>query len=323
MLEEKILALLRQVDGPRSGGEMSRMLGVSRTMVWRGVEALRAQGYQITSAPRRGYRLVGQPDLLEGGRFHRAGGEPVVCLETVDSTNNECKRRALLGAPDGLAVVSAVQTGGRGRRGRGFVSPEGGLYLSMVLRPDLPPQEIAPLTAWVAVAASWAVEDVTGLRPGVKWPNDLILLGRKLCGILTELALVGETGELDYLVVGVGINLTQRPEDWPPELAQVAISLGQAMAQPPRRDQMAQALLTRLDALRRDFPGNPRPYLDYYRENCVNLGKHVRIIGPNGQEPAFADGVSDTFALLLQMPDGTRRSLTSGEVSVRNIEGAN
>lgn len=322
MLEEKLLALLRQGDRPHSGEEMSRTLGVSRTMVWKLIASLRERGYRISAAPRRGYRLVEEPDLLEAGRFVRAGGESVVCLETVDSTNNECKRRAFQGAPDGLAVLAATQTGGRGRRGRGFASQPGGLYLSMVLRPALAPQEVAPITAWVAVATAKAVEDVTGLRPGVKWPNDLILSGRKLCGILTELALVGETGELDYLVVGIGVNLSQTQEDWGPELGQIAISLGQALPEPPRRDAMAQALLRRLDELRRDFPSHARPYLDYYREHCVNLGKTVRIIGVNGEEEGFADGVSDTFALLLQMPDGSRRALTSGEVSIRNVEGA-
>lgn len=321
MLEEKLLALLRRGDRCHSGEEMSQALGVSRTTVWKLIASLREQGYRIYAAPRRGYRLAEEPDLLEAGRFARAGGEPVVCLKTVDSTNNECKRLALQGAPDGLAVLAATQTGGRGRRGRSFSSPDGGLYLSMVLRPTLAPQEVAPITAWVAVATARAVEDVTGLRPGVKWPNDLILGNRKLCGILTELALVGETGELDYLVVGVGVNLSQTQEDWGPELGQIAISLGQMLPQPPRRDVMAQALLRRLDELRRDFPHHARPYLDDYREHCVNLGKTVRIIGANGEEEAFADGVSDAFALLLQMPDGSRRVLTSGEVSVRNVEG--
>ena len=203
MLRDEVLALLKAREGkPLSGEEMSRALGVSRAAVWKAMESLRDEGYVISSAPRRGYALEGSPDRLSAGELAgalagRRVGRALVCLETVDSTNNEVKRRALAGAADGLAVVAEQQTGGRGRRGRSFVSPAGqGLYLSVLLRPRCPLEEVSALTAWTAVAVCNAVERVCGVRPGIKWPNDVILDGRKLCGILTELELEAESAAL-------------------------------------------------------------------------------------------------------------------------------
>lgn len=181
MLRDEVLALLKAREGkPLSGEEMSRALGVSRAAVWKAMESLRDEGYVISSAPRRGYALEGSPDRLSAGELAgalagRRVGRALVCLETVDSTNNEVKRRALAGAADGLAVVAEQQTGGRGRRGRSFVSPAGqGLYLSVLLRPRCPLEEVSTLTAWTAVAVCNAVERVCGVRPGIKWPNDVI-----------------------------------------------------------------------------------------------------------------------------------------------------
>ena len=167
MLRDEVLALLKAREGkPLSGEEMSRALGVSRAAVWKAMESLRDEGYVISSAPRRGYALEGSPDRLSAGELAgalagRRVGRALVCLETVDSTNNEVKRRALAGAADGLAVVAEQQTGGRGRRGRSFVSPPGkGLYLSVLLRPNCPLAEVPTLTAWSAVAVCDAVEAV-------------------------------------------------------------------------------------------------------------------------------------------------------------------
>ena len=256
MLRDEVLALLKAREGkPLSGEEMSRALGVSRAAVWKAMESLRDEGYVISSAPRRGYALEGSPDRLSAGELAgalagRRVGRALVCLETVDSTNNEVKRRALAGAADGLAVVAEQQTGGRGRRGRSFVSPAGqGLYLSVLLRPRCPLEEVSTLTAWTAVAVCNAVERVCGVRPGIKWPNDVILDGRKLCGILTELELEAETAALRHVVVGVGINLTQTAADFGPEVAPVAVSLAQALGRAPRRAEMAAAVLAALDEL--------------------------------------------------------------------------
>ena len=259
---------------------------------------------------------------MAGALAGRRVGRALVCLETVDSTNNEVKRRALAGAADGLAVVAEQQTGGRGRRGRSFVSPAGqGLYLSVLLRPRCPLEEVSALTAWTAVAVCNAVERVCGVRPGIKWPNDVILDGRKLCGILTELELEAESAALRHVVVGVGINLTQTAADFGPEVAPVAVSLAQALGRAPRRAEMAAAVLAALDELYAAFPAERAAWLERYRADCLTLGRTVRLLRAGGEEEAFAEAVDDTFALVVRRADGSREAVSSGEVSVRGLLG--
>ena len=325
MLKDDVLALLKTAGAPLSGEAMSQTLGVSRAAVWKAVEALRGEGYAISSAPRRGYRLEGSPDVLSAGELYRPGrrvGREIVCLETVDSTNNEVKRRAAGGAPDGLAVLAEGQTGGRGRRGRSFLSPAGkGLYLSVLLRPRCALGQVPALTAWTAAAVCGAVEDLCGLRPGIKWPNDVILEGRKLCGILTELELEADTGELGYVVVGLGLNVSQTEEDFGPEVAPLAISLAQALGCAPRRAEVAAAVLDALDGMYAAFPEQREDWLARYRARCLTVGRPVRLLRPGGEEEAFAEKVDDDFALVVRHPDGRRETVSSGEVSVRGLLG--
>ena len=210
MSREKVLSLLlEQGDRYVSGEAMSRALGISRAAVWKAIEALRQEGYVIQSAPNRGYRLENAPDRVREGELSgplsgcRVGGS-LMCLETIDSTNTEAKRQAMAGAPDGLVIVSEEQTGGRGRRGRSFQSPKGkGLYLTALLRPRLDPSQVADITAWVAVAVCDGIQAACGVRPRIKWTNDIVLNGKKLAGILTELGLESESNALEYLVTGI------------------------------------------------------------------------------------------------------------------------
>ncbi|WP_242623780.1 biotin--[acetyl-CoA-carboxylase] ligase [Intestinimonas massiliensis (ex Afouda et al. 2020)] len=326
MLRDEVLALLREREGePLSGEAMSRALGVSRAAVWKAMEALRQEGYEISSAPRKGYWLEGSPDRLSPGELARPGrmvGRELVCLDRVDSTNNEIKRRAVGEAADGLAVVAGEQTGGRGRRGRSFVSPPGkGLYLSVLLRPNCPLAEVPTLTAWSAVAVCDAVEEVCGVRPGIKWPNDVILEGRKLCGILTELELEAETAALRYVVVGIGVNISQTEADFGPEVAPVAVSLAQALGKAPRRAEVARALLDSLDRLYGDFPRQRENWLARYRADCLTVGRPIRVISGTGEREGTALGVEEDFSLRVAWKDGGEEVVSSGEVSVRGLLG--
>ena len=208
------------------------------------------------------------------------------------------------------------------RRGRSFVSPAGqGLYLSVLLRPRCPLEEVSALTAWTAVAVCNAVERVCGVRPGIKWPNDVILDGRKLCGILTELELEAESAALRHVVVGVGINLTQTAADFGPEVAPVAVSLAQALGRAPRRAEMAAAVLAALDELYAAFPAERAAWLERYRADCLTLGRTVRLLRAGEEEEAFAEAVDDAFALVVRRADGSREAVSSGEVSVRGLLG--
>lgn len=328
MNQEKILRLLIQADGSISGEEMSRYLGVTRAAVWKGIEGLRGVGYEIVSVPGQGYRLVSSPNRLSEGaiqarlRAENLVGREVVCLERVDSTNTYLKRRGAEGASHGLAAVAEEQTGGRGRRGRRFESPKGsGLYLSVLLRPECRPSEAAALTAWVGVAVCDAVEEVAGVRPQIKWTNDIILNGKKLCGILTELSVEGETGAVDYVVAGMGTNVGETRDFFAQAgLSDIATSLaieGRAVD----RCMLASAQLNALDRMAKDFPQNKARWLERYRADCLTPGHEVRLIGPEGERSAMAVAIDDSFGLVVVFPDGTTQTVTSGEVSVRGVAG--
>ncbi|MGM9606849.1 MAG: biotin--[acetyl-CoA-carboxylase] ligase [Oscillospiraceae bacterium] len=328
MTRDRVLALLKESgDSYCSGEKMSQALGLSRAAVWKAVEGLRQEGYDISSVPNRGYRLENSPDRLSAGELAGAlsgctvGGN-LICLDSVDSTNNYLKKLADEGAPHGTVVLSGHQTGGRGRRGNSFLSPAGkGLYLSALLRPELPPMDVIDLTAWIAVAVCDAVEQVIGERPGIKWTNDIILRQKKLCGILTELSLEGESGALSYVVAGIGINVSQNAEDFGPEVAPVAISLEQALGRTIRRADLAAAVIRALDRLDRDFPAKKAEYLERYRADCLTTGHEVRLIQKGETRTAFAESIDDDFALVVRWSDGTRETVTAGDVSVRGLLG--
>ncbi len=328
MSRESVLALLREnQENYLSGEAMSRTLGISRAAVWKAIEALRQEGYEINSAPNRGYRLTSAPDRVREGELTgplagcRIGSE-LLCLDTIDSTNTECKRRAMSGAPEGLVVIADEQTGGRGRLGRSFQSPRGkGLYLTALLRPDLPPQDVTDFTAWAAVAVCDGIEACCGVRPQIKWTNDIVLHGKKLVGILTELGLESETNSLQYLVTGIGVNVNQAREDFDPELRDIATSLSQELGRPVRRAELAAAVVKALDRAYRGFPGNRQEYLDKYRADCMTPGNQVQLITPVSRQEARALEVDDQFRLVVELPDGTRKALSAGEVSVRGMYG--
>lgn len=326
MLKDEVLALLKKGTEVCSGQAMSGCLGVSRAAIWKAIEALRQEGYVITPVPHRGYRLEQSPDKLSAGELAgalcgRRVGSTLLCLDSVDSTNNEIKRRAA-DAPDGLAVLAEQQTGGRGRCGRTFVSPGGqGLYLSVLLRPDCALDEISALTAWTAVAVCEALETLCGITPGIKWPNDIILEGRKLCGILTELEVEAESGRLRHVVAGIGINVSQGADDFGPEVAPIAISLAQALEQVPRRAELAAAVLAAMDRLYDAFPAGKADYLAGYRRRCLTIGRPVQVISARGTREGTAEGIDETFSLVVRWKDGAREAVSSGEVSVRGLLG--
>lgn len=244
-------------------------------------------------------------------------GTPVCWLDSVDSTSSCLRRMAGDGAPHGLALIAGEQTCGRGRAGRSFSSPKGkGLYLSVLLRPDWPAASVGLLTPWAAVAVCRAVETLTGLRPAVKWVNDVLLGGKKLCGILTE-ADIAYDGTLNWVILGIGINLTQCPEDFPPDVAGIATSLGQHLATPPGREAMAAALFQQLEQLWRDFPARQPDYLAAYRARCSTVGCPVRVHTPGEVREGFALAVEEDFSLSVRFADGSVQSLRGGEVTVR------
>ena len=329
MGRQAVLSLLRQQEGFVSGEEISRRLGLSRTAIWKAVDALRRDGYTVEARTGLGYRLLAAPDAVTEPEIRHFLGETdrvgrtLVCLEEVDSTNLHAKQLAAEGAADGAVVVADRQTAGRGRLGRSFQSPGGrGIYLTVLLRPDLPPERLSPVTAMAGVAVCRAVERHCNVSPGLKWPNDPVLGGKKLCGILTELSLEGETGRVQDLVLGIGINVSQRPEDFTPEIREIATSLTQALGRPVSRPALAAEVIREVDRLYAALTaGELGPYLAEYRRRCVNLGRTVRLLGPGGGETAEALDIDGDFGLVVRTADGTVRTVRSGEVSVRGLYG--
>ena len=326
-----VLELLRKQEGVYlSGEELSRQLGLSRTAIWKAVDTLRKEGYTIEARTGLGYCLRQAPNALTEQEIRRFLGPTAVvgrilcCLDEVDSTNNYAKKLALSGAADGTVVTANCQTMGRGRMDRVFQSPpDKGVYLTALLRPDLPPDRLLATTALAGIAVCNAVERVCGVRPQVKWPNDPVLKGKKLSGILTELSLEAESGRLEYLIVGIGINVLQEAEDFAPDVRNVAASLLQVLDRVVSRPALAAALIEELDKLYEALrTGRAAPYLDAYRRDCVNLGQTVQLLGGDGsREVVEALDVDELFGLVVRTADGTVKTIRSGEVSVRGMYG--
>jgi len=249
-------------------------------------------------------------------------GRDLLCLEETGSTNDYARELACCGGADGTVVIADRQTAGRGRMGRSFQSAPGkGLYLTVLLRPVLPAERLLPVTALAGVAVCDAVEQVCGVRPGLKWPNDPVLHGKKLGGILTELCVDEDTGEV-CLILGIGINVHQTEEDFSPEVARMAASLSQLLGRNVQRLPLAVALIRELDALYSVLQaGELSEYLAVYRQDCVNLGKTVQLIRADGKETAQAIDVDEQFGLVVRMADGSEKIVRSGEVSVRGMYG--
>jgi len=327
---EQILALLRaETGGFLSGEQLSEQLGLSRTAVWKAVRGLRQEGYEIEARTGMGYRLRSAPDVLTEAEVRsflgttNTVGSRLLCFDTIDSTNTYARQTALEGAEDGTVVIADSQTAGRGRMGRSFQSPRGkGIYLSVLFRPDLPPERMMSVTALAGLAVCGAVERVCGVRPGLKWPNDPVLGNRKLCGVLTEMALEGETGRVRHLVVGVGINVHHGQNDFQDEVAQIATSLRMELGKPVSRPHLAAVLLEELDRMYQALlSGDLTEQLAAYRKDCVNLGKQVQLIGGEERETVTAVDVDENFGLVVRTADGTERTVRSGEVSVRGLYG--
>lgn len=241
----------------------------------------------------------------------------MILLDEVDSTNLYAKRLAHDGAPEGTAVIAARQSAGRGRLGRTFVSAEGGLYMSVILRPQQPPEKLRHLTAAAAVAAMRSIEESCGLKTQIKWMNDLLCGGKKLCGILSETSFCG--AQPDFVVIGVGVNANQTV--FPPEIADLATSIRLQTGRQAELGALAGNLLHCLYALSLTHQTHRESWLRRYREACVTVGRDVRLICGDEIRPAHADGIGDSGELLVTFPDGTRQAVFSGEASVRGLSG--
>lgn len=320
-MEIKILELLRSVGGGSiSGEEIAKKIGVSRTAVWKHIHALEKAGYEIVSYPRRGYTLVQAPDLLLAQEIlpflsTRHIGQAIFHFDEIPSTNNEAKRRAQRGAVAGTVVVAEAQSAGRGRLSRGWFSPKGkGIWFSLILRPYFLPQEAPKCTLMAAVAIVRAMRKF-GAEVVIKWPNDILYRGKKLVGILTEMS--AEMERINYIVVGAGINVNTRQEDFPDDLQEIATSLSIIKGRPVSRLKLFVEILSTMEELYFDVEMNGfSDVLREWRKYAVTLGQEVNVIGVNETFSGTAVDIDEDGALLIDTAEGYRRVL-AGDVSIR------
>lgn len=319
--KETVLQCLTQADGAAvSGAQMAEQAGVSRAAVWKAICALRDDGYAIDAVTRGGYTL-----RADGGRLTAAAvtarlrtpGLAVTALENTDSTNTCVRRLAEDGAPEGTVVVAAAQTAGRGRSGKSFLSPAGtGLYMSVLLRPQLAMGDALLITTAAAVAVAHAVERVAAVTAQIKWVNDVHVDGKKVCGILTEGALDLENGGLRYAILGIGINICPPAGGFPPELAPIAGALtetgGEALRAP-----LAAAVLDEFFAL---YPHlTEKPFYDDYVSRSLLTGRQIEVLRGGMHLPAMALGIDRDLHLRVRYADGSEENLAAGEVSTRPL----
>ncbi|WP_028539165.1 biotin--[acetyl-CoA-carboxylase] ligase [Paenibacillus sp. J14] len=324
MEANRLLDMLLEHPGQYiSGEELSRRLSISRTAVWKQIAKLREEGYEFESAPRRGYRLTRQPDKLShAGLLHalqgaQMFGKRLKLLDSTPSTQEEVRRLAEEGAPHGTLVLAEEQTAGRGRQGRRWYSPPGkGVWMSLLLRPDRQPLSIAPqLTLLTAVAVCRAIRKVTGVDVGIKWPNDILARGRKLCGIIVESAAEDEL--IRYAVAGIGIDVNLAASDIPPELEAIATSLLIESGQRIDRTSLIGAVVKELEQLYALYIQEGfAPIGHLWEALSVTLGREIIVHTPNGVLQGMATGLDSSGALLLMDQNGQHFTIFSGEVQL-------
>lgn len=307
---QALLQALSQAEGGYiSGQQLAQSLGVSRAAIHKAAEALISQGYALEAAPRRGYRLMGgDPFCAEAVGDYPA---PVYLYDTLESSNLTAKQLALQGAPHGTLVIAAQQSAGRGRLGRRFESPAGsGVYFSVLLRPGICAPAAQAVTISAAVAMCRAIKALCGLELSIKWVNDLYYQGKKVCGILTEAGTDVESGQIEWLVVGIGLNLTT--DHWPPELAHIAGSLFPGGPAPVSRAAIAGSAARELLSLCPAFD-----CLEEYRSRCFVPGHWITVCTGTETYAARALSIDEDGRLVIQRENGRREALSHGEVSIR------
>ena len=318
--DAKILSALRENPGGVSGAELAEQLKISRAAIWSRIEELRKFDYDIEASPHFGYRLVSSPDALHADDLlARLGktkiiGRDIRVFEQTTSTNDVIEKLARDGVKEGVVVFAESQTRGRGRLGRKWISPaHKGLWFSILLRPDLRPQETTQLTVASAIALRRAIQFETGLKPEIKWPNDILISGKKVAGILTELS--AEVDRVKHVILGIGVDVNLDVKEFPPELRKAATSLKIESGKTIERAELATAILREFD---RDYArvcgGKFTALADEWEESCTTIGKNVAVQIGGRKIRGRAESLDDGGALLLRTEHGHLEQITGGDV---------
>jgi BirA family biotin operon repressor/biotin-[acetyl-CoA-carboxylase] ligase len=320
--DAKILSALRADPDGVSGAQLAAQLGVSRAAVWARIEELRRAGYEIEAGPHFGYRLVGSPDALHADDLlARLGktkivGRDIRVFEETTSTNDVIEKLARDGVKEGVAVFAESQTKGRGRLGRKWMSPtHKGLWFSILLRPELRPQETTQLTVASATALRRAIKTVTGLHAEIKWPNDLLIGGKKIAGVLTEMS--AELDRVRHVILGIGVDVNQAAGEFPPELRKTATSLKIEAGEKVVRAELATEMLRELDAdYARICDGQFSAIADEWQAGCATLGQNVSVQMGTRRIRGCAESLDDEGALLVRTEHGRLERVIGGDVTL-------
>ena len=317
-----VLQTLMQQEVAISGERLARRLGISRNSVWKAIEQLRQEGYVIEAVTNRGYRLVSAPNRISQPEIERwlkaeTIGARMEIHETLDSTNTRAKAIAATGAPHGYLVIAESQASGRGRFGRPFFSPEhSGVYMTYVLRPKMLAEQAVMITSMAAVAVARAIETVADVDVKIKWVNDLYVNDRKVCGILCEASMDFETGQLEYAVLGIGINVTAMK--FPAELADIATSIENECGKSVSRSRLIAEISNQLEALYGQL--ETREFMKESRERSNVIGREVEVSRGGERFPARVLDIDESGRLVIQTADGVSR-VGSGEISLKLMRG--
>lgn len=324
-MRDKILEGLYKNRGNYISGEiLATDLGISRTAVWKHINILKEEGYSIETAPGKGYKLLEMEDKLLPGEIenflsNRTVGRRVIYFDSIDSTNSYAKKRVEQ-LENGTVILAERQTAGRGRGGKEWISLEGtGIWMSLILKPDIPSGEGIRMTQIAAIAVCKFIRELTGLEALIKWPNDIVVNGKKVCGILTEMA--GELNEINYIIIGIGINVNM--ESFPEEINEKATSLFIEGKKKVDRKRLLIGILESFENLYNNYA----PYLDLneilptIRVYSAVLGKDIRIIQGKSERMGKAIDINDDGLLLVEMEDGGRELISFGEISIRGEKG--
>ena len=320
--KESILALFEEQRGVYfSGEEIAARLAVSRAAVWKAVNSLRTEGYEIDAVPNKGYRFAADTDMLSI-RVIKKYLDPLcrtlnLCvMPETESTNTLLREKANNGFPEGTVVLANTQTKGRGRRGRSFYSPaDTGLYLSILLRPDgMTPDQAVKITTMAAVAVCEAVEEISGKETWIKWVNDIYQEGRKISGILTEASISMENGSVEYVILGIGVNVYPPKGGFPEEIQKIA----GAVFKEKQHDGKSRLAAQILNHFFMEYKKADRTdYVEQYRAKSFVVGKEITVLFPSGNRTAKALDVDRDCHLIVQYENGQKERLSSGEISVR------
>lgn len=324
-MKEEILRLLRSADGYISGQELCNRFGVSRTAVWKAINQLKEAGYEIEAQQNKGYRLMSAPDLMTEAEIKSLMhtewvAKEVLYFDTIDSTNTKAQELAEKGYPSGTLVVADKQESGKGRRGRSWVSPSGtGIFMTLMIKPDINPNNASMLTLVAALAVAKAITSVTGEEAMIKWPNDIVVNSKKVCGILTEMN--AQFDYINHIVVGIGINVHN--ESFPEEISQMASSL--MIEAGGKRFHRAQIIAETMSYFEQYYDTflktqDLSALVREYDELLVNRNKSVRVLDPKEPFDGKAMGITPKGELIVDTWE-SRKLVSSGEVSVRGIYG--